>query len=136
MFSCLSRVVVLSLFTVSLWAHEGVWSISPGVLGASGIDASFVANAALFIAMLILWVVCIAQLLKLLFNLPIIAGQIIAGLLLGPSCINIARWPLFFTPLRLFDEQIQQQARLFHQMYRIAIRLKIMKGVPQLRYRR
>ncbi|NRB21509.1 cation:proton antiporter [Candidatus Dependentiae bacterium] len=103
MFSCLSRVVVLSLFTVSLWAHEGVWSISPGVLGASGIDASFVANAALFIAMLILWVVCIAQLLKLLFNLPIIAGQIIAGLLLGPSCINIARWPLFFTPLRLFD---------------------------------
>jgi len=78
-------------------------AIPQGVLISSGLSASFVAKFALFIAMLLLWTITFGKLLKALVHCPTIAGQIIGGILLGPSLINIAGSKLFSEPLTVID---------------------------------
>ncbi len=79
-------------------------SIPQGVLVGSGLNAEFIAKFALFIAVLLLWTVGIAKLFNRIFYVPIIAGQIVAGILLGPSVINIAGIGYFAEPLQLMDQ--------------------------------
>ncbi len=78
-------------------------TIPAGLLVSSGIDSHFVATFSLFVGILLLWTVFWGKLLKGLTRLPVIAGQIIGGILLGPSLINIANLPVFAQPLRLVD---------------------------------
>lgn len=78
-------------------------SIPQGVLVGSGLNAEFIAKFALFIAIMLLWTVGIAKIFKRFFYVPIIAGQIIAGILLGPSVINIVGIDYFDEPFQMFD---------------------------------
>ena len=77
--------------------------IPSGLILHAGMDPTFVAKFCLFTAMLLLGAVAVAKILKLFFRLPTIAGQIIGGLFLGPSFIDIAHSPLFAAPIRLMD---------------------------------
>jgi len=79
-------------------------SIPQGVLVASGINAEFVAKFSLFIGVLLLWTVVWGKILKITFKLPVIAGQIIAGVLLGPSGVNIAGIEFFSEPYHIVDQ--------------------------------
>lgn len=76
--------------------------ISPGVLG-SAISAHFVAQFVLFFALILLCTVVVGKLCKKFLKIPVIAGQIIAGIILGPSLLNIASWPIFSAPFSLKD---------------------------------
>jgi Kef-type K+ transport system membrane component KefB len=78
-------------------------TIPLGLLPQVGLDTSFVATFCLFVAILLLWTTTIGLLCKKFFNLPVIAGQIIAGIVLGPSVFNIARVAFFAQSLTLVD---------------------------------
>ncbi len=94
----------LSLFFASSiqCAQDIPLTIPEGVL-QTGLTPVFVAQFALFIGFLLLWTIAIGKLLKVIFKLPMIAGQIIGGILLGPSSIDIAHMQIFSDPLHLFD---------------------------------
>jgi len=77
--------------------------IPEGSLVESGLDPHFVAKFAFFIALLILWTTLVGKVLKMLFNIPIIAGQIISGVFLGPSFFNIKNLSIFADPFIAFD---------------------------------
>jgi len=78
-------------------------TIPAGVLTSAGIPASFVAHFALFLALVLLWTLACGAVLKHWFRLPIIAGQIMGGILLGPSGIDIRSYALFSEPLAMVD---------------------------------
>lgn len=100
----LSDIVILILsIIVSLPLKAAQLTIPQGVLISSGISAAFVAKFALFIALLLLWVIVCGKILKALVHCPTIAGQIIGGIILGPSCINIAGASIFAEPLTIID---------------------------------
>jgi len=81
---------------------------SPIILSLpSGLDTHFVAYFALFITAVLLWTVICGKLLQLTLKLPVIAGEIIGGIILGPSVINIARFSLFTHPLSIVDQASQ-----------------------------
>jgi Kef-type K+ transport system membrane component KefB len=82
-------------------------TLPAGALGSAALDTIFVAKAALFFAILLLTTIGVSKVLKRWFNLPVIAGQIIAGVLLGPSCLNLAQWAYFSAPLYIFDYTTQ-----------------------------
>lgn len=95
-----------SLFSVGLLhADESVaaLSIPQGVLTNAGIPAAFVAQFALFLACVLLWTLACGTLFNTLFHLPAIAGQIIGGILLGPSGIDIGSFAIFEQPLTFID---------------------------------
>jgi len=79
-------------------------TIPEGVLLNSGLSPAFVAKFALFIAILILWTTIIGKLLNVIMHIPIIAGQIIAGIILGPSTLNIKSISFFSEPFIVFDK--------------------------------
>jgi len=83
--------------------YAGSLSIPQGVVVEAGLNAEFIAKFALFIAVLILWTVACGKLLERVLRLPVIAGQIIAGILLGPSGINIAAFDFFAEPVEMID---------------------------------
>jgi Kef-type K+ transport system membrane component KefB len=88
-------------------------TIPAGLLVTAGLSPVFVAQFALFSAILLLWTIAWGKVFKKLCGLPVIAGRIIAGILLGPSLINIAGFSVFAQPLLLFD-------RISGQMYALA----------------
>ena len=100
-FSCIW--VLLSFVGCSSNIFGTPLAIPQGVLIASGLSAPFVAKFALFVALLLLWTVAFGKVLKVLLHCPTIAGQIIGGILLGPSFINIAGAKLFVEPLTVID---------------------------------
>ena len=61
----------------------------------AGVTPHFVAKFALFIAFLLLGTICIGRMLRMLFKIPAIAGQIIGGIVLGPSLLNLTAWQMF-----------------------------------------
>ena len=83
-----------SLFMCSLLGAKTI-VIPDGLLTDAGLDAHFIAQFALFIAVLLVGTIVIGKLCKFLFKLPIIAGQIVGGIILGPSLLNIRQLPLF-----------------------------------------
>lgn len=84
-------------------AQDASLSIPSGVLTSAGVSASFVAHFALFLSCVLLWTIFWGTALKALLRLPIIAGQIIGGILLGPSGINIREFAIFKEPLTVID---------------------------------
>lgn len=100
--------LMLLIHCLTIQPYTVPLTIPAGALSSAGLDTIFVAKAALFFAILLLWTIFIGKLCKYWFKLPIIAGQIIGGILLGPSCISIARWPFFMHPLYVFDYATRQ----------------------------
>ena len=74
---------------------KGILYIPKNILVDSGLAASFVAKFCLFFALTLFFTIAIGKLLKYIFKIPVIAGQIIAGIILGPSILNIAGWNIF-----------------------------------------
>ncbi len=101
----MKKVGFLSLLFSSIvcYAQDVPLAIPAGLLVKVGINSVFVAQFALFLGVLLLWTIAIGKLLKVTVHLPMIAGQIIAGIILGPSFINIAQNRFFSDSLRLFD---------------------------------
>lgn len=75
-----------------------------GLLLQAGLHTGFIASFALFLAILLLGTLLIGKLFKIVFKIPTIAGNIIGGIILGPSGINIAGYPLFKQPFLWFDD--------------------------------
>lgn len=102
MFALIVLAVVMG-WGSCLSACDRALAIPGGVLIGSGLDVSFVARFALFIAVVLLWTVSSGKLLKRFFRLPSIAGQIIGGIVLGPSLINIQGHAVFSQPVHFID---------------------------------
>jgi len=97
-------IILSFLFKTSfLFAKVKHIAIPEGSLVGSGLDPRFVAKFAFFVALLILWTTLVGKVLKMLFNIPIIAGQIISGVFLGPSFFNIKNLSIFADPFIAFD---------------------------------
>lgn len=75
-------------------------------------DTTFVAKCALFIAVLLMGTLFFSKIFKVLFRMPVIAGQIIGGIILGPSLINIQKIAFFSEPFSLTDH-------LTHKVYSV-----------------
>lgn len=88
-------------------------TIPAGLLVTAGLSPAFVAQFALFVAILLTWTIVWGKIFKKLCGLPVIAGRIIGGILLGPSLVNIASCSLFAQPLILLD-------RITGQFYSLA----------------
>ena len=73
-----------------------------------GLNPSFIAKFTLFIALLLVGTLGIGKLCKHFFRLPIIAGQIVGGIVLGPSLFNITQWGIFGAPIELLDHTSNQ----------------------------
>lgn len=69
--------------------------VVPAQALSSAVTTSFIAQCALFVAVLYISTICIGDLLHRILRLPTIAGQILAGIAVGPSGINIAQLPFF-----------------------------------------
>jgi Kef-type K+ transport system membrane component KefB len=82
---------------------EGIISIPANVIINSGVTPHFVAGFTLFIGCLLLGTICIGRLLRILFRIPPIAGQIIGGIFLGPTLLNIASWGIFSNNVEFTD---------------------------------
>lgn len=78
-------------------------TIPAGLLITAGLSPVFVAKFAFFVAIILTWTIVWGKFFKKICGLPIIAGRIIAGILLGPSFLNIATFSFFAQPLLLLD---------------------------------
>jgi len=87
----------------SVCAREAALTIPDGALISSGLSPLFVAKCSLFLAVLLLWTTFIGKLLKLTLRLPVIAGQIVAGILLGPSLLDVKNMKVFAGQVVAFD---------------------------------
>ena len=76
--------------------------IPQGLLPAA-ITPALVAQFSLFVALLLAWVLICGKIGKMVLHVPTIASQIIAGILLGPSCLHIAAWPIFSSSIVIAD---------------------------------
>lgn len=61
----------------------------------AGVTPHFVAKFTFFIAVLLFGTISIGRVLRKLFKIPAIAGQIIGGIVLGPSVLNLTSWKVF-----------------------------------------
>jgi len=77
------------------------------IITDSGISADFTAKFTLFIALLLLVTIVCGKLLKKIFKLPIVAGQIIGGIILGPSLFNIKNFKFLNEPIQFLDSTKQ-----------------------------
>lgn len=98
---------IIMLATSFSFINAQQYSIPEGMLMSAGLSTTFVAKFALFLGILLLWTVVFGHLLKGVFQCPIIAGQIIAGIIVGPSCFNLVGWSIFEQPLRVYDAASQ-----------------------------
>jgi Kef-type K+ transport system membrane component KefB len=101
-------VIVTSCWTTSLWGQKNPYTIPESVFLQAGLNTSFVAKFALFIGILLTGTILISKLLKATLRIPVIAGQIVGGIILGPSLINIARIPIFTDPFIVADTVSQK----------------------------
>jgi Kef-type K+ transport system membrane component KefB len=69
----------------------------------SGVAPHFVAKFTLFVGLLLLGTICIGRVLRMLFGIPAIAGQIIGGIFLGPSLLNLTAWKMFGEQVAFLD---------------------------------
>lgn len=87
----------------SLIAGTVSYTIPEGMLMSNGLSTAFVAKFAFFLGFLLMWTIAWGRILKITLKIPVIAGQIIGGILIGPSCLNVLGWPLFTEPLKIYD---------------------------------
>ena len=78
-------------------------TISIPLVTDAGIGAEFTAKFALFLVILLFTTILFGKLLKFLFKLPVVAGQIIGGVILGPSLIHIQRMSIFDESIKFID---------------------------------
>ncbi len=90
------------IYSVSLFGDNTIM-IPDGLLTDAGLDSHFIAQFALFIATLLFGTLVIGKLCKYFFRLPVIAGQIIGGVILGPSLLNIKQFSVFTHPAIFVD---------------------------------
>ncbi|MCF7900325.1 cation:proton antiporter [Candidatus Babeliales bacterium] len=86
-----------------VFAQKDPYTVPQSILFQSGLDTTFVAKCSLFIAILLLGTLFFGKVFKLLFKIPSIAGQILGGIILGPSFINFQKFSFFTEPMRLSD---------------------------------
>ncbi|OGB96789.1 hypothetical protein A3F06_00070 [candidate division TM6 bacterium RIFCSPHIGHO2_12_FULL_36_22] len=91
------------LYSMSLLGDIDTIVIPEGLLTNTGLDAHFIAEFALFVATVLFGTLLIGKLCKYLFKLPVIAGQIIGGIILGPSLLNIRQLSMFIHPAIFVD---------------------------------
>ncbi|MEX0848616.1 MAG: cation:proton antiporter [Candidatus Dependentiae bacterium] len=97
------------VFFASLFVHcmslgsTYQYSIPEGTLLSNGLSTAFVAKFALFVAFLLTWTILWGRILRETLKFPVIAGQIIGGVLIGPSVLNILGWSVFSEPLVVYD---------------------------------
>jgi len=60
-----------------------------------GVPVELAAKFLLFMATVLLFTVASAKIFKILFRLPIVAGNIIGGVIVGPTLLKIKSWPIF-----------------------------------------
>lgn len=103
-------VLVLAGSAVAgLYGAESMGATIPApLLQSAGLNAVFVAKFCLFFAAIFAWLLACSTLLERLFHIPVIAGQIIAGILLGPSGIDIANISFFAYPYTVVDSLTSQ----------------------------
>lgn len=99
----LLSMVGSTLVAMPVYAAVDALAVPEGALISSGLSPQFVAQCSLFLAILLLGTIFIGKLLKLTLRLPVIAGQIIGGILLGPSLLDIKNMKVFAGPLIAFD---------------------------------
>lgn len=95
-------------WSLNIFGQKFPYLLPKSILVQSGLDTTFVAKCALFVAVLLLGTLIIGKILKIVLRLPVIAGQIIGGIVLGPSLIDIASHPVFTEPLTFTDEVTQK----------------------------
>ena len=95
--------VIASLWTTTLWGQKVPYTIPESVFLQAGLNTSFVAKFALFVGLLLAGTIVIGKILKITLRIPVIAGQIIGGIILGPSLVNIAQLPIFAQPFVVSD---------------------------------
>lgn len=78
--------------------------ISLNSLISSGVSAIFLAKFSLFFATCFIFTIVFSKLLKKVAGIPVIAGQIFAGIVLGPTFLNISKLKVFNDNFRFFDE--------------------------------
>ncbi len=96
-------VVSLLMGATSAYGAGPTVTIPEDVIIASGLSPVFVAKCAFFLAVLLLGVIAIGKILKLILHIPTIAGQIVGGIILGPSCLGISHYRIFEEPLKAID---------------------------------
>ncbi len=98
-------LAVAALFCVfgGLLGSNHQYLIPEGILLSNGLSTEFVAKFALFVAFLLVWTILWGRILKELLRFPVIAGQIIGGVLIGPSFLNILGWGVFREYLTAYD---------------------------------
>lgn len=104
----LFSIVIASCWTTSLWAQKSPYIVPESVFLQAGLDTTFVAKFALFVGILLAGTVVIGKLLKFMFRIPVIAGQIVGGIVLGPSLMDIAQLPVFIHPFVVADTVSQK----------------------------
>ncbi|MFT6765158.1 MAG: Kef-type K+ transport system membrane component KefB [Alteromonas naphthalenivorans] len=101
-------ILMASCWTTTLWGQKHPYSIPQSVFLQAGLNTSFVAKFALFIGILLAGTIIVGKLLKYTLRIPIIAGEILGGIVLGPSLINIAQLPIFAHPFVVADTVSQK----------------------------
>lgn len=79
-------------------------NIPHSLLFQEALNQHVLSQAALFVGVLLLWTVVCSKILHWLFKIPLVAGQIVAGIALGPSLFNMARWQFFAHPMHLISQ--------------------------------
>jgi len=108
-------------------------AIPKGVLSSGGLSPHFIAKCALFLALLLLWTTFFGKLLKLTLKLPVIAGQIIAGIFLGPSFYDIQNSRFFAEPF-FVTEYITQKTYALASSDMFVVFILLLSGVFTVPY--
>lgn len=99
--------LLLALVWTSIMQADTI-AMPDGLFSSSGLDAHFIAQFALFVACMLGGVLIIGKICKYFLRLPVIAGQIIGGVLLGPTALNIRQLPIFTHSAEFMDEATGQ----------------------------
>lgn len=100
----LNRLILMSgLFHNVVFGADTAYTIPQGILMGNGLSTAFVAKFAFFLAFLLMWTITWGRILKVTLRFPVIAGQIIGGILIGPSFLNILGWSMFTEPMKMYD---------------------------------
>lgn len=84
-------------------AQGASFTLSQGALLQAGLSSHFVAYCALYVAIVLLWTVAFGVFFERCIKIPAIAGNIIGGILLGPSWGDIASWNFFEGSFSVID---------------------------------
>jgi Kef-type K+ transport system membrane component KefB len=88
-------------------------TLPQGLLTEVVFDSHFVARFSLYVAVLLIGGLLISKLLYRYLHVPVIAGQLIAGIVLGPTALNVNAWGVFGDFFNLVDKTTGQVYQLY-----------------------